>query len=48
MLPPSPSQQEVEKAKRHGEACLMKCADSHVPLIPKMIAKYRATLDTCS
>ena len=48
MLPANPNEQDIERAKSHGEACLMKCADTNMHLVPKMINKYRASLNTCS
>ena len=48
MLSSKPTSKDIDSARQHGEACVMKCADTHMPLIPKLMAKYRASLDTCS
>ena len=46
-LSPSPSQEERERLNKQAEACLMQCADKHIPLINKMVARVRQHLDTC-
>ncbi len=33
-----PTPQQLEAAKNKGEQCIVDCVDTHLPLIPKMIA----------
>ena len=42
-----PSSQEVERAKVRGTQCLVKCCEDNTRLVPKLIAKYKASLKTC-
>ncbi|XP_064382436.1 protein FAM136A-like [Halichondria panicea] len=39
-----PTSQQLEAAKKKGEQCIVNCADTHLPLIPKMIARCKASL----
>ncbi len=39
-----PSPQQLDAAKKKGEQCIISCADTHLPLIPKMIAKARSSV----
>lgn len=34
-----------DRAQQRGEACLMKCADTNIPLLSKMIARYRSSMN---
>lgn len=40
-LPPNPTQQEQERATVLAEECLMKCADTNIPLIKKMVERFK-------
>lgn len=44
-LPDSPTVQQQEQAQKRAEECLMRCADSHITLIPPIAKRLRATMN---
>lgn len=36
-----PTPHQIEKAQTKAEQCIVQCADTHIPLIPKLIAKFK-------
>jgi hypothetical protein len=44
MLPPSASQQNMDRVQKHAERCLMKCADDNISRIPQLIDRFRHSL----
>ena len=37
----NPSQEERDRATRQAEKCLLQCADTNIPLIKKMVERFK-------
>ena len=37
----NPTQEERERATKRAETCLLQCADNNIPLIKKMVERFK-------